>query len=965
MIAILAEQGRTQHRGRVLISLSAVNMLFSFLLLGATAAAQSEAGGAALQGMVATLDGAPAVNAKVTSCNLETGYIRTSVTDAGGGFLEQAMPVGTYEVQATGAEGMVSRRIQVRLAVGASELVMLTIRPANERGSKLVVRNAQNTVETKESSVNSRVLNSFLEDTPMRGRAFPDFVQLTPNVYQEPDRNGLVIGGQRSINSNISIDGTDFNDPIEANQRGGNEPVFFFPLSAVREFQVVRAGANLEVGRTNAGFVNVVTKSGTNNWHGSTFYQNRNSTLSSRDAFNKDVNCALHQFGGSVGGPVRQDKILLFSSIEQNFLSLPFTVQYQPPTGVPLPSSFASSQGNGTATNNTTALFLRGDYILSHRHALNTQYTYARVDGRNFGDYRFTSTIFNQAESATYDRRAWSQGGKTSLISTFNPNLLNELRGQIAADDRREIPNLIAPLISVAGVGQIGGDASRPRLFDSTRYELADNVGWRLGKHSIRFGTDTNLTPEEIENENNIEGRYDFKNLNDYVAGKNFRYRGTLPLSGSPHDLVFTGRQSELAFFVQDKFELTRRLQIEGGLRWEGQWNPQPAKPNLAIPQTARIPNDLAQWQPRLGLAWDTTGKGRSVIRASAGIYDAYTPGILMDRTFTNNGQNLVTLDSNFDRNLLNYVKFPNALISVPPGITSAPPRVFGFDPKFRNPRSLQAGMAYGHAFDSGTVISIEYQHDSTWALQRLSDRNLSVPTYDSTGMPIFPSFRPNPVIGQLEINESMAHSTYDAAIFSVQQRMVNHLQFQGSYALGRNHDDDTNERNTGTITMLDPYRPAAESAPSNYDIRHNLNFSGIADLPHRFEVSAILLAHSGIPYTPIIGVDTQNDGNDTNDRAIINGRVAGRNSLRQDAFFDLDLRALKTWNVGEAKTLQLSAEVFNLTRNSNKSFGPGSRSVFGLPGAPSPTAGVALFAPSPVRFGGPRQVQMGLRYNF
>src|SRR5690242_9996207 len=104
-------------------------MLFSFLLLGATASAQSEAGGAALRGMVVTLDGVPAVNTKVTARNLETGYIRTSVTDARGEFLEQAMPVGTYEVQATGAEGMVSRCIQVRLAVGASEVVTLSIRP--------------------------------------------------------------------------------------------------------------------------------------------------------------------------------------------------------------------------------------------------------------------------------------------------------------------------------------------------------------------------------------------------------------------------------------------------------------------------------------------------------------------------------------------------------------------------------------------------------------------------------------------------------------------------------------------------------------------------------------------------------------------------------------------------------------------------------------------------------------------
>src|SRR6185295_7464082 len=116
--------------------------------------------------------------------------------------------------------------------------------------------------ETQSTGIN--ISPRLVQDLPIRGRNFTEFASLTPAVIQESDRNGLVIAGQRSINSNIAVDGTDFNDALQGNQRGGNESVFFFPQAAIREFQVVRSGASAEVGRTNSGFINVVTKSGSN-----------------------------------------------------------------------------------------------------------------------------------------------------------------------------------------------------------------------------------------------------------------------------------------------------------------------------------------------------------------------------------------------------------------------------------------------------------------------------------------------------------------------------------------------------------------------------------------------------------------------------------------------------------------------------------------------------------------------------
>ena len=156
---------------------------------------------------------------------------------------------------------------------------------------------------------------------------------------------------------------------------------------------------------------------------------------------------------------------------------------------------------------------------------------------------------------------------------------------------------------------------------------------------------DANLTPSRQQRESNIIGRYDFTSLANYNARIISRYRQTLP-GFNPDDLFYDATQKELAFFLQDKIALGSRLTLNAGLRWEGQWNPQPPTPNPAFADTSRIPNDLTMWQPRLGLTWDASGTGRTVVRLNAGIYNARTPANLFQRVFTDNGLTTVAVDS-------------------------------------------------------------------------------------------------------------------------------------------------------------------------------------------------------------------------------------------------------------------------------------------------------------------------------
>ena len=931
--------------------------------------AQSAAGAGALRGEISNADGQPAANAAITIRNAETGYARELISDGRGQFDAQALPVGRYFVQ--GAQGdSKTDAVEAVVTVGRTHTVALTLKSATQETSgkeqtvqtQTMVMNTDNPIDTHDVSTSSNVYVRAITSTPIRGRSFPDFVQMTPDIHQESNRNGLIISGQRAVYSYVSIDGADFNDPLQGNQRGGNDPVFFFPLSAVREFQAVRSGADAEVGRTTAGFVNVVTTSGTNNWHGETFYENRNSNLTSPDPFGDPSVDTQHEFGGSLGGPIQKDKLFFFVAAEQNLLNMPFTVQFLPqPAGVTLPASLLGLQGDKEGTNNTTSAFARIDWSPTYKEALNLEFLYANLDAQNFG---LISRADSEADTTNFDRQASSMGVKVSLISAFNMSLLNELRGQVANDDRFEKPNIFMPMVVITGVGNIGGEASHPRMFDNTRYEITDNLSITKGRHSFRVGVDSNITPSSSARENFMSGRYDFKSLSDFVAGKVSRYRGTLP-TGDPSQLVFQGTQQELGFFIHDKFSLTGNLIVNAGFRWDGQWNPQPLRPNPAIPQTTSIPNDLSMWQPRLGIAWDPTRHGKMVIRLSAGLYDARTPANLFQRIFTDNGLASVVLDSKFDSKVLNFAIFPNALTFIPAGVKPSLQKILGVSPDFHNPRSFQTSGSIETALNAQWSLSAGYTRGETWGLQRRLDTNLFPPTFDATGMPIFPLTRPNPLLGPVSVNQSEAHSTYSAFDFIVNKRMGRRLQFQAGYTLAWNRDDDSSEHVFDKDPALDPFAPQMEASWSKNDIRNSFRLTSILDLPYGFAVSAISLVNSAMPFTPVIGFDTQNDGNDANDRAIINGHVAGRNSMRGTPFADLNMRVLKAFHVRERVNLSVYADFFNVTHNSNRYFGPDSTSAFGTSAAPVATAGQPLFSPLTTRFGGPRQVQLGARLTF
>jgi carboxypeptidase family protein len=448
---------RLSWRGPALVAL----LVVCLAALRAPLAAQSGSGAGTIEGVVLDPDSRPVAGVTVILRNEATGYQRTVETNGTGRFSAVAMPVGSYAVEAMAPRFATQRLSGVRLAVGATPSLTVKLGLAALTEQVTVSGEATRldpTLPSTSTSINLKAVS----DLPIRGRNFVEFALLTPNISQEANRNGLVVNGQRSINSNISIDGVDVNDSLQGNQRGGNDATYSFPQSAIREFQVVRTGAAAEVGRTNAGFVNVVTKSGTNIVGGEAFYANRNGTLTSRDAFgNSSANNSQHQTGGALGGPLKRDRLFFFGAVEKNLLTIPYTVAFNTPSqpaGQPpvvVPAEILAQQGLYEGQNNPLVGFVRIDTQIAPSHNLNVQYTYSSLGGLNFS---VKNALTNQAVTNNNVLTRRSQGIKVALTSVLSRSVVNEIRAQTANDDRFQRP--ASPLPQIA--------AGRPTTAPST-----------------------------------------------------------------------------------------------------------------------------------------------------------------------------------------------------------------------------------------------------------------------------------------------------------------------------------------------------------------------------------------------------------------------------------------------------------------------------------------------------------------
>ncbi len=941
--------------------------LFALILLSSSIA-DGQAVTSSIAGRVTDAQGAVVPNAEVTIRNTDISFLRKTETDRTGSFRISGLTSGAYSIEAH-AKGLVLKRpLRLTITLGSAIEITLRLEVAAAKDSTTVTAR-RGTVEgntvapvanTTEASLGTFLPGLTVTYLPNRDRDFTQFTHQAAGAHEDSDGAGVIMAGQRSNAIATQVDGTSFNDPLLGGRRGAQDGGIFLPLSAVREFEIVRSGVDASIGQTNAGLINVTTKSGANRPRGDAFYTGRPSALTSSDAFGNSLDSYLNAFGLSYGGPIRRDHAFYFLSFEQDFIHAPYYVQFAPQaSGTSIPGSLvAAQQGEIVEHQSPTAGFGRIDWILNPANTISAVLGLNRIRSGNTGD-GLTRSLATSGHAASLSGQSFTT--RIALTTVLNSRTLNQALVAWSSDHRNRTPNSSDPEFFVNGFGALGGDSAGRHLYTSQQTQLADDVTLSRGRNEFSFGGRLAISPAYEQKELNQNGRFDYNSLADYLNHNPRRFQQTFVTGNA----IYQATTSELALYANTRLQLRPGLFLTAGLRWAAQWNPQPSYPDPTLPVIQHIPHDLQQWQPRLGLAWSANSK--TVVRLSSGLFAAPTPATFFHRVFTGNGTQTLTADSYFDPQLLTLTgattASPHALATPPSGLSTPNALVVGMASAFRNPMSFQAAASVDRQVASKLELTLGYLRNSTWALERRLDQNLFAPTINGSGTPIFPATRPITGTGRLLVEQSTAHSTYDGGFISVNSQISRRSQLLINYTVSRTIDDSSSANPYSPVTAVNPFALRQERADSLQDTRHSLNLNAIFNLPAGFKLNPLFVARSGLPYTPIVGFDTQHDANDWNDRAVLNGAAVARNSSRQPAFSNLDLRVVKDFTLkGEGHHLDLFMDIFNIVGAQNLRFDNNGVSLYGDSSRPVPSAGLPLFAPGVTRLGGPREIQFTVR---
>ena len=599
--------------------------------------AQAQATTGVIRGVAADSSGKP-VAAFVTVRNTETNYTRTVKASDEGVFVTTLLPLGNYNVSARAVGYSPAIKSNITVTLGQTvDLPLILARTTTQLAGVTVVAQVP-TIDPTLSAEATHLPAEVVGALPNNGRNYLNLTLLTPNVAvtQGPDGDVLSIGGQRGIHNNVSVDGADFNNPFFGEQRGGQRPPFTFNLDAVREMVVVAQGANAEFGRSSGGMVNVITKSGTNDLHGALHYFGKDGALSS-DASHANLTLKpdfrQHQFGGSLGGPLVQDKLFFYAAYDQQVYSE--VKQKTRPTSPALDSlktylatafsgALAQDFGPISRTNDAQVAMVKLDWRINEVHNAQLKYNYTNSKQDNG-----TFDVDTWARSANALEKDFSNAVNGSLVSHLTNTIDNEFRFQFAREDRPRpyagplIPGQSRPFsdtgMDFASGFRFGEPFFIPVKSYDTRVQALDNVSWVRGNHIFKTGFEYNRTAEHQTFIGFANGRFIFNSVTSF---ENYVRLGNLYVECStaagvfvtsnttgacPAPLVISGPvqlylqqagvnglsveasgtqvipQQDIGVFIQDNWKATPTLTVNYGLRWEGQKEPDPITPPSTV----------------------------------------------------------------------------------------------------------------------------------------------------------------------------------------------------------------------------------------------------------------------------------------------------------------------------------------------------------------------------------------------
>lgn len=969
----------------------AMLLLAGLVLLGLAgpALAQTDVTTTRISGTVRDVDGGVLPGATVEARNQDTGLIVRSVTDGRGFYRALNLPSGNYTMSCEMPGFATSSRSDVRLVLGSTPTVDFTLQLA-ATAETITVTSEVPLVEVSNTSASTTVNTEQISQLPISGRNFTNLVLLTPETGSTNERGYLTISGQRGVNTSVTVDGVDYNNAFFGGTSGtaeGRAPLSISQES-IKEFSVVTNGGSAEFGRSGGGFVNMITKSGTNQLKGSVFYYDQpNSWIADRADGTELNNQDKQQYGASLGGAIVKDKLFFFSSydeqkqntdiqIDQTFLtnSAPFFAKWPE----------LASEDSFTQSRDGRVFFGRFDFQANptNRFTLRGNYT----------DYTGDHGTLSSTTGASNENGIEGMFSRTYVFAysaMLGDSMLNDLTAQYQSEDtpRVNLPETDPyAQIRIGSSYYYGGVSYLPIVASQYRKSLSDSFTYLAGDHVFKAGFDYNDTGMDQIFKGNWRGVYRFSNMTDAVAGKWYQYYQYGGLNGKTADEggQFDQKQIEYSVFIQDQWFLSPTLTATLGLRWENLDNPDDPVLNLnsknadgSYNLNGQIADQKNQWSPRLGLTW-APGDGKTVLRLSMGRFWSRTPALLFAQLYTSNG----TAGTQYTISA-SGTKPPTDPLAPGWGDAFDPGReaiifpstyspkglgVYVMDPNFKNPKTDRVTLGFEREIFKDTGLSI----DATWAetvnLERMGDYNLayqynpdgSIKLSPINSQPLYSSSRPNPYYGRVYAYLSDAFSQYYGVSMVLNRRFSE--RFFGFLAVtwSEDKDNDSNERNYGSFQAEDVNNLHGSWGYSVRDQRWKFALNSVWNTPWwGISVSGTYRYLTGAPYTALTSGDTNNDGY-TNDRPtnLATGEHFDRNSYRNSDYQTLDLRLQKAFNIGPTK-LSLALDCFNCADTGNW-YVPNANMTWGNGQTPNATFGKASTAGN-----NPRTLQAGVRFEF